>query len=276
MRPPPQRCRRANHTPAQSAAQIMPSIDVILPTQQDRLACKCCGGDAPFFRSVDFDKSTEPLVNPSGVLVHYYRCARCSFIFTDAFDRFTHDDFLRLIYNDRYMTIDPDYVDKRPRDTAGSVAATFPRARDKAVLDYGGGNGRTAEYLRAAGFAHVDVYDPFVPGRAQLPKRTYDLVICVEVAEHVPDPHPLFADLAALIADRGLVCLTTLLQPPDPDLFSRWWWYAAPRNGHASLYSSQAMGICANRAGLRGGSLSSLVHVLFRTRLPDFAAHIKL
>jgi 2-polyprenyl-6-hydroxyphenyl methylase/3-demethylubiquinone-9 3-methyltransferase len=122
----------------------------------------------------------------------------------------------------------------------------------------------------------VDVYDPFVPGQSQLPQRTYDLVLCVEVVEHVPDPRRLFQELSTLAGDEGMVCLTTLLQPSN--FAAPWtnWWYVAPRNGHVSLYTSAALGICAASVGMRGGSLNHLSHFLYRRQLPSFAARIRM
>ncbi|MCB2055604.1 MAG: bifunctional 2-polyprenyl-6-hydroxyphenol methylase/3-demethylubiquinol 3-O-methyltransferase UbiG [Geminicoccaceae bacterium] len=42
----------------------------------------------------------------------------------------------------------------------------------------------------------------------------YDLVTCLEVIEHSPDPAALLADLASLVADGGLLVLSTLNRTP--------------------------------------------------------------
>src|SRR5687767_16033653 len=117
----------------------MATADLNLPRDPlGQVPCKCCDSPAPFAGSVDFAKSTEPLQQPSGVLVHYYRCTRCGFLFTTSFDHFTHDDFARHIYNEQYTAIDPDYLDKRPRENAQLIADAAPLAREIPILDYGG------------------------------------------------------------------------------------------------------------------------------------------
>ena len=143
----------------------------LLPITAAEVACKCCGGAARLFGVVDFNKNCEanrgryplPL---AGVPVYYHRCTRCGFLFTVAFDAFTHADFATHIYNAQYALVDPDYEAARPAAAAGFIANTFPQARPLRVLDFGGGNGRMAELLRQAGFADVTTYDPFVPARA--------------------------------------------------------------------------------------------------------------
>src|SRR5438552_17559320 len=133
--------------------RIMRAMATLTPVVPLRVACKCCGGEATIFGVVDFNRNCEmPLkdpLSPSGIPVYYHRCGRCGFIFTTAFDHFTPDDFHRLIYNEKYVLVDPDYRDVRPARQAEFVARRFPLAKDKRVLDYGGGSGRMAELLRA-------------------------------------------------------------------------------------------------------------------------------
>lgn len=44
--------------------------------------------------------------------------------------------------------------------------------------------------------------------------QTYDLVTCLEVVEHVPDPHAFVATLARLIRPGGLLVMSTLNRTP--------------------------------------------------------------
>ena len=83
----------------------------IVPAQA---ACKCCGGNSELFGVVDFNKNCEirrksplPL---SGIPIYYHRCTRCAFIFTAAFDDFTNQQFLDVIYNEQYALVDPEYL----------------------------------------------------------------------------------------------------------------------------------------------------------------------
>jgi 2-polyprenyl-6-hydroxyphenyl methylase/3-demethylubiquinone-9 3-methyltransferase len=245
--------------------------------QSDRVEtakCKCCGEKARGYGVVDLNKNCAgPLgkvLQPSGVAVQYYRCPACQFIFTTDFDAFSPEDFARVIYNDEYRLVDPDYAETRPRANAAAAASTFRAAKPRRVLDYGGGSGTFAARLRSFGFPCVDTYDPFVPEFSRKPDGKYDLVTCFEMVEHTTDPVGTFGDMSELLADPGLIVFSTLVQPRDIEAQRLDWWYAAPRNGHVSLYSPLALHNVVKRFGLQFGSINENLHLLFRT-LPEFA-----
>src|SRR5579875_2261389 len=81
-------------------------------------ACKVCGGPSPLFGVVDFHKSCIEAQGRrlayAGAPIYYRRCQRCAFLFTTAFDAWDFDAFRCNIYNDDYLTVDPDYVEVRP------------------------------------------------------------------------------------------------------------------------------------------------------------------
>jgi hypothetical protein len=230
--------------------------------------CKCCGAPARLYGLLDFHKNCEIYRNNalelSGVPIYYHRCPACRFIFTTALDHFTNEDFEKYIYNEQYPLIDPDYREARPRGNARLVTRLFAEARPARVLDYGGGNGTFAALLREAGFPHVEVYDPFVPGFSERPTGLFDCVICFEVLEHSTDPTRMLRDLMAFLSETGIILLSTLLQPPDMDRHGLNWWYAAPRNAHISLYSKQSLEKLVERLGFQVDSLDQSYHVLYR------------
>jgi tetratricopeptide (TPR) repeat protein len=122
--------------------------------ESDVLACKICCGPSPLFGMVDFHKSCIEAQGKrlplSGVAVHYRRCERCGFVFTDAFDGWAMEEFERRVYNKDYLVVDPDFVSVRPLANAGMVAETFQSSKQSIrILDYGGGSGLLAERLRA-------------------------------------------------------------------------------------------------------------------------------
>jgi 2-polyprenyl-6-hydroxyphenyl methylase/3-demethylubiquinone-9 3-methyltransferase len=209
----------------------------------------------------------------SGIPIYYYRCPDCKFIFTTAFDRFTHADFARVIYNDEYVLVDPDYVSARPNANAGFLQQLFPASKPSRLLDYGGGNGMLARLLAERGFPNVDCYDPHVEQYAQMPPHKYDCIVSFEVFEHTTDPLRLVSDLNDLLADPGLVMFSTFVQPANIDQLGLNWWYAAPRNGHVSLYSSDSLSRLARRFGLTLFSFNENFHLLFRNP-PEYARHL--
>jgi 2-polyprenyl-6-hydroxyphenyl methylase/3-demethylubiquinone-9 3-methyltransferase len=73
-----------------------------------------------------------------------------------------------------------------------------------------------------------------------------------------------------------MMLFTTLLQPSDIGDFGANWWYAAPRNGHVSLYSHDAMHGLMRRLGMRWRScVNNALHVAYRKKLPRFARHLE-
>ena len=239
--------------------------------------CPVCGGPCSLLDAVDFNKSCEEargkFLSTADVPVHYALCGSCGFCFAPEFAAWDLDRFAQRIYNDEYVLVDPDYVETRPRQNAASLISMFgERAHAIKHLDYGGGSGLLAALLRESNWQSVS-YDPFTDrnlGVEQLGK--FDLVTAFEVFEHVPDVRALMSELCSLLSPQGLVLFSTLLSDgnihPDQKLD---WWYAAPRNGHISLFSRKSLAILAQQNELNIGSFSAGFHVLF-TRLPPWAS----
>ena len=244
-------------------------------------SCPVCGGSCVALDEVDFNKSCEEArgthLLPSGIAVQYLLCEQCGFAFAPQFAAWSLEDFASRIYNDGYAAVDPDYLDARPRANAQMLlellellAARGPEIRH---LDYGGGSGLLSALLRGQGWNSAS-YDPFVD-RDLRPETLgrFDLVTCFEVFEHVPDVHQLMASLSSLAAEDGIVLFSTMLSDGNiragerPD-----WWYAAPRNGHISLFSRKSLAILCARAGFSFGSFSTGFHAMWKT-VPAWAAH---
>lgn len=85
----------------------------VRPVQQDTVACKVCGEDAPLFGVHDFNRCCEEargtVLPPCGVAVYYRRCATCGLLFTDSFDDWSAEDFATHIYNDQCGHVDWDF-----------------------------------------------------------------------------------------------------------------------------------------------------------------------
>lgn len=225
------------------------------------IPCKICGSRAAFFDVVDFNKCPAYYpFGPSGVTVSYYRCDSCGLLFTPFCDDWSHEDFRRLIYNDDYVLLDPEYVSDRPMHMAASMARHLRGFETIRILDYGAGQGLFARQMAELGFPHVASYDPFsLPTR---PRGKFDMVTCFEVIEHIPSPMAAIADMLSFLSDQGCIVLGEVLQPADIDRVRGNWWYVAPRNGHVSTFADRTLAALADRHGMvfyRGGE-----HVLLR------------
>jgi len=240
--------------------------------------CKICGEGSGLYGLLDFHKSCEEARGKklalSGFAVYYRRCERCGFVFSSDFDGWGPEDFRRYIYNADYGLVDPDYAEARPVGNARLVAESFAASREgMRILDYGGGLGLLAERLRERGF-RAETYDPFSEFR-ELPEGRFDLVTCFEVMEHVPRPRETVAAMAGLLRDEGAILFSTLVQPRDFARVGLGWWYAAPRNGHISLYSTAALARLFGEVGMKVVSFSEAVHMAY-ARVPGFAGHLGL
>jgi hypothetical protein len=243
------------------------------PGAPRRVPCKVCGEGCGLFGMVDFHKSCEeargkrlPL---SGFAVYYRRCERCGFVFTNEFDGWELEDFGRYIYNADYGLVDPDYAEARPAGNTRLVAESFAGSRETMrILDYGGGAGILAQRLRTEGF-RAETYDPF-SGFEELPPGRFDLITCFEVMEHALWPRETVKAMADLIEDRGAILFSTLVQPKDFAQVGLAWWYAAPRNGHISLYSRAALARVFGEVGMRVVSFSEVLHLAYGA-VPWFA-----
>jgi len=233
--------------------------------------CKICGGAAQLFDVLDFGRvcSEAPYLDrPYAIPVCYRRCAECSFIFTNFFDEFPNEFWTRFVYNsDYYSIVDPEYQESRPRKNFHLIGAVLHNSRKWIGLDYGAGNGMLARLLDASGLPY-DSYDPFgsTSMREELADK-YNFCSAFEVAEHTPDPVGFLSDIVRLCTrDKLLVLIGTHVHDdPGPRVASLSRWnYAAPRNGHVSLYTRTALDVLASRVELKCHSMSDNLHFFAR------------
>ncbi len=214
--------------------------------------CKICGGFAPPFDSLDFFKFCSP-TNPfafgfAGIPVEYRRCRDCGFIFTDFFDDWSPEEFATHVYNSDYPLIDSEYADIRPGNIAATMAERLAAWRDVDILDYGSGSGAFAERMGERGFFNITNYDPFSsPVR---PESKFSLITCFEVIEHTVSPRACLQDMASLLAPGGCIVFSQPLQPDNIQEIRGAWWYVGPRNGHASIFTADALSRLASDCGL--------------------------
>lgn len=239
--------------------------------------CSVCGGTCSLLDVVDFNKSCEEVRGKflplSGVPVYYAICAKCGFCFAPDLVKWKLEEFKDRIYNDEYVLVDPDYLEKRPKANAASLVSLFgERAHSIAHLDYGGGSGLLANLLRTSNWRSVS-YDPFVDREVSVESLgRFDLITAFEVFEHVPDTWELMATLSSLLSPDGLILFSTLLSDGNIHFRQRInWWYASPRNGHISLFSRSSLAILGRNSGFEFGSFSEGCHAFFK-KLPPWAA----
>ncbi|MDR3515178.1 MAG: class I SAM-dependent methyltransferase [Azospirillaceae bacterium] len=249
-----------------------------LATNPSPIPCKICGRESPLFSVHDFTKScleaNGTKLPLSGIPIYYRQCRQCGFIFTDAFDDWSKDEFSTHIYNSDYAIVDPDVTGLRPKNNAVMINGAFGKQKDAIrVLDYGGGNGDLAVALRSCGFS-VETYDPFSQF-SEKPSGAFNLITAFEVFEHSLSPHDLLDDISSYHPVDALVLFSTLVTEADPVNIARNSWYVAPRNGHVSIYARSSLNLLFSQHGYQWLSASgdTHIHIAFM-RLPAFASHL--
>ncbi len=232
--------------------------------------CKICEGPSGLFGLVDFSKNCEEITDIalSGLPVYYRRCRNCGFIYTTDFDHWTAEDWSANVYNDDYITFDPEYVEKRPAQNAKMLINTFkPRTPPVRLLDYGSGTGHLAKILNESGFDAAD-FDPFVDPKAR-PQGLFDVVTAFEVMEHTPTPLDTLRDIASFLNPNGVIIYSTTVAPPIITTVGVAWKYISPRNGHVSIHTTESLQILHSQVGLNFSSFSNAFHIGF-TDFADF------
>ncbi len=245
----------------------------------EELTCPVCQSESALHDVVDFNKSCDEgrghFLPLKGDAVYYALCSQCGFCFAPELARWSLEQFEEHIYNEDYGLVDPEYVLVRPRNSAAVLTKMFgQRAHSLRHLDYGGGNGLLASMLNETQWQSTS-FDPFVDRGLQVHELgKFDLITAFEVFEHVPDVQVLMANLMDLLAPGGLVLFSTLVSNghihPNQRLT---WWYAAPRNGHISLFTRESLATLALQQKLIFGSFSEGFHFYCR-QVPEWATHL--
>ena len=228
--------------------------------------CKVCGAQASLYGVTDFNKNCEELRGThlplTGVPVYYHQCDACRLVFTEALDQWDKAAYLEHIYNDRYVDVDPDYVQVRPKENAAVVRAFLQQDLSTRHLDYGGGNGTMARVLKESGIDSSS-WDPMDP-EAVTPIGPFGLVTAFEVFEHTPSPLATLQEIVGFCeTTTPLIFFTTYtidqLPPRNMDF-----WYLAPRNGHITVYTRASLDALFAHVGFNVHHYDSGWHLAYR------------
>jgi hypothetical protein len=79
--------------------------------------------------------------------------------------------------------------------------------RPRSVIDYGCGQSALPDLIEASGVPTVQRYDPAIATFSNRPTGPFDLLICIDVLEHVPEPmlDDVLTDMAQLARNAMLI-----------------------------------------------------------------------
>lgn len=252
--------------------------------------CVCCGAEylsaapailMPFvahrafgWTPVHIDASWGLRTVESGnayALCNSLLCVRCGLLFLDI--RFSDDEMHRLYAGyrgDDYCSLreryEPGYV---ARNRALSVARGHRREVEAfllphlgtppaRVLDWGGDTGLNAPFLGEA--CGVDVFDISENAPVDGARRVdldsvrsahYDLIVCSQVLEHLPNPHEALMEIREALSPRSLLYVEVPLEKvmefhaSDPLRHKRHW------HEHVNFFSRASLEALMARSGLK-------------------------
>lgn len=165
----------------------------------------------------------------------YLQCDRCRGTFL-AFSELPSVTMERETYDQH----ENDPEDPRYRRFVGHVVEPLMERLPPGAcgLDFGSGDGPAgAALLREAGF-EIACYDPFYRPDKQILDKTYDFVLCCEVAEHFHRPANEFLRMDGLLRPGGLLGIMTAMEYSHID-FAAWHYRRDPT--HVAFYKPDTM-----------------------------------
>ncbi len=263
------------------------------------MTCLACGSAhrSLWARASDFEYRT------TGDAFAYYRCADCAALSIDP----VPEDRLGEIYPSNYYSFD----DKTPsvlervkqaldRRLFKQVLGKIP-GRELAALDVGGGTGWLLDQARAveprlSATAVVDL-DPKAGEAARAAGheyhcqrfedfeslRKYDLILMLNIIEHVKDPTLVLAKARELLSDGGVILIKTPNHDSlDAKLFRNSYWGGLHCPRHWVIFTPESFRRAAGAAGLAVSRLAltqgapfwgwSLIHQLARQGWTEVSA----
>jgi hypothetical protein len=205
-------------------------------------------------------------------------CAQCGMLFLDMrFDddelASLYDDYRGAAYSEQRDRFEPGYSQRNAILLGGSHYAArleallepYVPARPR-VLDWGGDNGVNTPFRGKA--AQHDIFDisnrPPLDGARivtleEAKASVYDLFVCANVLEHVPQPGDMLRDIAALMAPGSVLYLEVphedairLHSTPEARLAHKRHWHE-----HINFFTQAALEALLDTAGLHVVTLLS-------------------
>ena len=113
---------------------------------------------------------------------------------------------------------------------------------DILLLDYGSGEGVLCDLLKRSNKTKYIVgnYDPQVKRFSELPRGKFDIVMCIEVLEHLKDVYEFYKNIKRALSTNGiLICSTDLYQPNKHD---KTWPYLSTEIGqHITFWTKKSI-----------------------------------
>jgi len=227
--------------------------------------CKICEGKVSFLFKKTLITKYE---------VSFFKCNDCEFIQTD------EPYWLEEAYTPALSPLDVTLASRQAyfsQLTENIVLNHFDSANN--FLDYGGGSGLLVRMMRDKGYSfyrqdkysenifsqYFDILD--LPSQA----RSFELLTCFEVLEHLPDPLKEFSEMFSF---SGNIFCSTLLQPNlSVEELEKWDYFGELHGQHVSFYSAKTLQKIARRFDKNCYSDGVQFHLFTDLKISKFSVH---
>ncbi len=183
----------------------------------------------------------------------YSYCPECQFIFT--LERYFPDpktEKQRYLSHNNSMD-NQGYINFL---TAFLKSSVFPYASPGSyILDFGCGHTPVLTYLLEKKGYRVTKYDKYFYPEKKYRGTKFDMIVLVEVIEHLSQPLKTLKNLKKHLTPKGIISINTRFHPGDPKDFLTWWYRRDPT--HRSFFSQKTLQILAERLNFPTLSLKS-------------------
>jgi len=190
-------------------------------------------------------RSTQSFCDEKTAIV-YHLCDSCEYLFKDPSE-------YRSI-EEQKMRYDLHENDENSAD----YRAYFQRFLDfvlpaagepKTALDFGCGSSTLLANILNSMNIQTDVYDPIYYPEKCYDSKKYDIIVSVEVFEHLHDPNRLFSHLVSHLNEGGCIAIQTQFHPCDISTFKQWYYHKDPT--HIVFFRPRTFAVLAEKYGCK-------------------------
>lgn len=184
--------------------------------------------------------------------IDYYYCNHCRFMSMDEKKIVTPEQERKRYLAHINTREDKKYVDMLKGFIEISVKPF--RKNIKTALDFGSGPGPVLSMLLEEMGCETDIYDIYFAPKKVYRAKSYDLITCTEVLEHLKHPLETLRDLKKHLEPGGILAAMTLFHPVEgvdmesEAVFRDWWYRRDPT--HISFFRPGTFKYIANLLGM--------------------------
>jgi len=191
----------------------------------------------------------------------FFKCPECSLIFTNDLPEKSLEE---NHYRSQWEATDPDFWKKQ---TDGLLQYVQAYGTPGHILDFGAGSGEMTRELEGRGY-RVTPLEPMKDGflKDQSYGYSFDVVIGIEVIEHLADFWSELREIEKVLSENGIVLFSTLFtnafidSPQAPEAFAKWWYKDDPT--HVSFFCNRSLAKMADLGGYDIDIIGQQVFVL--------------